>query len=70
VNARAQEIAEELLGTCKDMADAANEPGEMDDVALISDVEALVYQCDVCGWWVERDEVDEDGACTDCACDA
>lgn len=67
--ARAEEIAEELNGSCKDLGDVL-EPGEIEDIALISLVEDAIYQCDVCGWWVERDTIDGDGACEDCACDA
>lgn len=63
-------MAEELLGTCKSIGDVMEADYEMADWILIELVEAIVYQCEVCGWWVERDDVDGDGTCTDCACDA
>jgi hypothetical protein len=69
VEARAVEIAEELNGSCTDLADVL-EPGEIDDVPLLQAVEAAACQCEVCGWWDEPDEMDGDGVCTDCACDA
>lgn len=62
--ARAQEIADELIGSCRDLR-VVLEPGEIDDMPLITMVEDHVYECEDCGWWTAAEEI-QDGMCEDC----
>lgn len=61
----AQEIADQLLGSCYDLGEVITY-AQSEDVALLAELDQLVMRCDTCGWWVETDEVDDDSNCEDC----
>lgn len=65
----AEEIANELEGTCQSIGDVCEE-GEDDDEALMREVDDLVFCCDACGWWFAAGDQDEQGRCEHCAEDA
>lgn len=64
--AAAEELAEQLLGTCN------NELGEplYEKYSLNADFTStfddLVFNCDCCGWWFEANEQDEEYRCEGC----
>lgn len=59
--ARAQALADELIGTCNSLPDYV-----MDDGDLANWLDNFVALCETCGWWVEADEVDRNRNCEDC----
>lgn len=66
---RIQEIADELLGTPTCFKSVL----ELDEIAdadvLQVQVEELVMECDVCGWWHDIDDLDDTSGsliCEDC----
>lgn len=61
----AEEIAEELVGTAKCLNDVVS-PEEANDASLMDDVQCLVVECETCNWWVDADDVDEEGDCLEC----
>lgn len=62
---RAQEIADELLGTASNLSDVLTRH-ELEDQELLDEVDTHVRECVTCGWWVEADEVDDAGDCDEC----
>jgi hypothetical protein len=61
---RAQELAEELVGTKSDLDDVA-ERHETDNWQLLSDLKDYALKCDTCGLWCDPEEMDTtDGDCT------
>jgi hypothetical protein len=61
---RAQEIANELLGTCTSIHDVI-ESHEHEDLTLMSELDEYALMCDTCGWWFSPEEIDTtDGDCT------
>lgn len=58
--ARAQEIADELIGTAKSYTDALEEGEDEDDGALETAVRELTFECDQCGWWASVEELHND----------
>lgn len=62
VQARAQALADELLGTCDGLPEHV-----LDDGDLASALDELVLCCECCGWWCESHEIDDRGNCEDCA---
>jgi rubrerythrin len=64
--ARAEQIAHELQGTCNSYPEELEE-----DLELAEMVEEHVFLCAQCGWWCEQSEANEgpDGedVCDDCA---
>lgn len=60
--ARAHELADQLMGTCDSLPDEV-----LDDADLCGHIDELVMCCDTCSWWVEPHEIDDDGNCEDCA---
>ncbi len=63
------EIAEELTGTCNDLNHVLEERGiEFNDISIelltVLDNEAM--DCQLCGWWHESHELNDDQICKDC----
>ncbi len=58
---KAQELADELLGTCEPLDDEV-----IDDLDLCFALDEIVRQCETCSWWVRTHEVDDDGNCKQC----
>lgn len=56
VDARAHEIADELIGTARSKHDAMTQE-EIDDPTLEAALNDLVFECDCCGWWASTDEL-------------
>lgn len=62
----ADELAEELRGTCKGLMDAASEE-QANDVELMRLLDDRVFECEECGWWEEVSCQSSDGTrCQDC----
>lgn len=66
---RVNEVAEELNGTAKSLHDVATE-AEMNDTEFCTALDAVVGQCDDCGWWTDADDLDEEDSgmpvCSEC----
>lgn len=65
LDARAHEIADELIGTCRPKHDAMTQQ-EIDDPALEAALNDLIFECDSCGWWASTDELNNDGELEGC----
>ena len=52
----AEELAEELLGTCETIPEWALESGDK----FLNDFDNRIFQCICCGWWSDKSEVQED----------
>lgn len=68
MNSKLPEIIEYLQGSCHDLEATL----EMFETTFTQeDYEALdaeIFQCDLCGWWWEHNDMsDEDWICRDCA---
>ena len=62
----AEEVSEELLGTCTALTDVVQD-GEENDPAFCKELDELIFCCDSCGWWSETGEQDDNGNCESCA---
>lgn len=62
---RAQQVAEALVGSCEDLENHATHDERMNK-EFCESLDELTQQCQTCDWWVETDELDEEGNCTDC----
>lgn len=65
---RATECADELNGSCKSLSDVAT-PDEINNMEFCNALDALVMQCESCGWWVDAEEINTDSGearCNDC----
>lgn len=63
---RGYEVAAELLGSCDDLSAHCTEV-ERDNPQFCAALDDDVMLCELCGWWVDSSEVDEDGNCHECA---
>jgi predicted Zn-ribbon and HTH transcriptional regulator len=63
---RAVEVADDLVGSARDLNEVLTDI-EMKDDDLLEEISLLIVTCETCGWWVESDEVDEDGNCVECS---
>jgi hypothetical protein len=62
-----QELARELNGTCERLYDVLSRQGREElTQAECEELDEAVMCCDTCSWWVDSDEIDEDGNCSDC----
>ncbi len=62
VQEQAQKLADNLIGTCE------GTPEEVFDVdGLAEALDALIGECDGCGWWYWIDDLNADRMCEDCA---
>lgn len=73
VDARAHQIADELIGTCKSKHEVMTQE-EVDDHDLTAALNDLCFECDCCGWWASTEELNNSGelegfdeACDECA---
>ena len=65
---RAEEIADDLIGTARSLHDAATD-AEMDDYKLLEELYGLAFECDCCGWWASTEELNDDSGeelCDEC----
>lgn len=60
--ARGVVYGQSLLGGC----DSGDELGECSG-DFADGVDSVVGRCEVCSWWVEAHELNEDQICEDCA---
>jgi hypothetical protein len=65
MRARAQEVAEELQGTAKNLEDAASEE-ERNNADFCSRLDEITLGCETCGWWCETGEMCDNQNCDDC----
>lgn len=65
MSTRAQEVADELIGSTRDLNSILTED-EQQDQDLLDDINELAVLCETCGWWVASEDVDEDGNCDEC----
>jgi len=63
--ARANEVAEALMGTAKNLEDESTEE-ERNNGDFCDQLDQQVLQCDTCGWFVETAEICADSNCEDC----
>lgn len=68
----ADQIADELRGTCKSLRESleGNESEHLEnDAKFCSQLDSLVFCCDRCGWWDEIAMMSEseDWVCEDCS---
>jgi hypothetical protein len=65
---RAEEIAEQLIGTPQSLQSVATDE-EVDNDGLMSELYTLAFECDRCGWWCSTDELNNETGeelCDDC----
>lgn len=65
---RAEEIAQELLGTSQDVSDACD-AYEYENLELMSEIDQFALRCTECSWWFEPEEMvttDGDCICNEC----
>jgi hypothetical protein len=68
----AEEIAHELQGTCMSLGSVLERhemEGAEDDLDFCHALDALVFECEKCGWWFEQSEMaqnQDDWICEDC----
>lgn len=60
LDARAHQIAEELIGTARSKWDAMTQQ-EIDDPTLEAALNDLMFECDCCGWWCSTEELNNNG---------
>lgn len=65
MEARAREVAEDLLGTCKNLDDHSIEE-ERNNSDFCAALDEQVLKCETCGWWCETGEICKEGHCDDC----
>lgn len=65
MRARANEVAEALMGTAKNLEDESTEE-ERNNSDFCDQLDSTITLCDVCDWWVEAAEICADGHCEDC----
>lgn len=59
LDARAHEIAEELIGTAMSKHDRMTQE-EINDSTLEAALNDLMFECDCCGWWCSTDELNNE----------
>ena len=62
---RAQEVANDLIGTAGNLHDHAT-PDEINSLKFCCELDSLVFECSVCGWWCGSEEMESDGICQEC----
>lgn len=64
--ARAREVAEDLRGTAESLTAFATED-EINDSIFCAELDLLVFECRVCGWWHDESEEDDEETCQECS---
>jgi rubrerythrin len=64
MEARAREVAGQLIGTAKSLHEVASDE-EMDSMPFNRELDLLAFECSDCGWWAAQEE-NEDEVCDDC----
>jgi hypothetical protein len=69
MDAKADEVSEQLRGTCQALYEVL--PEEEQSPQLLRLIDELVFECEECGWWNELSEQSEldHTRCRDCAGD-
>lgn len=67
MRARADEVAETLEGTARDLNDESTEE-ERNNADFCERLDSLIFECAECSWWCELVEQNSCGRCNDC-CD-
>jgi len=62
---RAQEIADDLIGTARDLDEFATDE-EINNYKFCCELDAIIFQCESCGWWCGVEEMTDDNICDDC----
>ncbi len=65
---RAQQIADELIGTAKSLHDVMTD-AEYEEGKLLEVVYGYCFECDCCGWWASTEELNNEGSeelCDEC----
>jgi hypothetical protein len=69
LDARAHEIADDLIGTCRSLHDFTDED-EIDNDLLMAKLYDLCFECDCCGWWADIEELNNEDSsrelCDEC----
>jgi len=66
---RANDIVAALVGSAGSIEACLNEGESADDAVLIEAIDDSIFNCVVCGWWCELEEMadaDEGPQCNDC----
>lgn len=69
---RAQEVADELIGTYQELHDVA-ESHELEDFEFCASLDEYAMCCATCGWWDSPEDMDTTGdepECEECCGDA
>jgi len=72
---QAEEVTDYLRGTCNDPAECLEafpffkdvDEGQATDAINEACASAEIERCDTCSWWVEDNECNQHGVCSDCA---
>lgn len=65
--ARAEELADDLRGTCRTLRDFL--PEEEESPELLEELDARVMECVECNWWDDTDDMDTtsgEPVCAEC----
>jgi hypothetical protein len=57
---RARVVTDEIMGTSKSLSDFLTD-AELNDSALLAEIDSLAFECLSCGWWCEIGELCDDG---------
>lgn len=64
------EVLNSLQGSCNTLSDVLETLYEIDEEALTNEdrqyIGNEIFRCDVCGWWYEISEQEDDNTCSDC----
>lgn len=60
-----EDVAYELIGTCKDLDEVLTSE-ELENREFLLGLDQLATQCQTCNWWCECGECDDDEVCEDC----
>lgn len=65
LEARAQDVADLLVGTPHNLSYAAT-TREMNNRFFCDALDDLAFECEGCGWWCHEEERNGDNLCDDC----
>lgn len=71
--AKIRVVAERIEGSCRGLDDVLQEVFGIEDLTmeqvdteLLRELDDMTMECQVCGWWCETGDMDEDQVCSDC----